>query len=401
MEGVHKFISEVGYPVLVRPSYVLSGAAMNVCHSDSQLKEFLDLAVEVSDEHPVVISSFIQRCKEIECDAVADRGKVLFAAISEHIEFAGVHSGDATIQFPARRIYAVTAARIRKVASAIARELNITGPFNIQFLSKGDSLKVIECNLRASRSFPFVSKVMGINMIELATKAMLGESPEAVTADPFALEYTGIKCSQFSFSRLNQADPVSGVDMASTGEVGCLGDSTAEALLKGMLSVGYRIPKKAVLISSGDALQKADLLNACKLLVNKGLKIYATGGTWAYLKANGIAAEKALWPDEAEGLDGRYSEGILTGETADGIPATDLIRQHKVDLVVNIPKNLSANELERGYKVRRAAVDFNVPLLTDSRLAAAFIDAFCNIPESGLAIKARDGYGEGLRTELN
>ena len=303
----------------------------------------------------------------------------------------------------------MTAARIRKVASAIARELNITGPFNIQFLSKGDSLKVIECNLRASRSFPFVSKVMGINMIELATKAMLGESPEAVTADPFALEYTGIKCSQFSFSRLNQADPVSGVDMASTGEVGCLGDSTAEALLKGMLSVGYRIPKKAVLISSGDALQKADLLNACKLLVNKGLKIYATGGTWAYLKANGIAAEKALWPDEAEGLDGRYSEGILTGETADkpaiepaGVsPATDLIRQHKVDLVVNIPKNLSANELERGYKVRRAAVDFNVPLLTDSRLAAAFIDAFCNIPESGLAIKARDGYGEGLRTELN
>ena len=405
MEGVHKFISEVGYPVLVRPSYVLSGAAMNVCHSDSQLKEFLDLAVEVSDEHPVVISSFIQRCKEIECDAVADRGKVLFAAISEHIEFAGVHSGDATIQFPARRIYAVTAARIRKVASAIARELNITGPFNIQFLSKGDSLKVIECNLRASRSFPFVSKVMGINMIELATKAMLGESPEAVTADPFALEYTGIKCSQFSFSRLNQADPVSGVDMASTGEVGCLGDSTAEALLKGMLSVGYRIPKKAVLISSGDALQKADLLNACKLLVNKGLNIYATGGTWAYLKANGIAAEKALWPDEGEALEGKCSEGILTGETAgkpaDGIPATDLIRQHKVDLVVNIPKNLSANELERGYKVRRAAVDFNVPLLTDSRLAAAFIDAFCNIPESGLAIKARDGYGEGLRTELN
>ena len=387
---MHKFISEVGYPVLVRPSYVLSGAAMNVCHSDSQLKEFLDLAVEVSDEHPVVISSFIQRCKEIECDAVADRGKVLFAAISEHIEFAGVHSGDATIQFPARRIYAVTAARIRKVASAIARELNITGPFNIQFLSKGDSLKVIECNLRASRSFPFVSKVMGINMIELATKAMLGESPEAVERDPFALEYTGVKCSQFSFSRLNQADPVSGVDMASTGEVGCLGDSTAEALLKGMLSVGYRIPQKAVLMSSGDALQKADLLNACKLLVAKGLKIYATGGTWQYLDENGIPATKVLWPDEA-----RAGKPEGTREcTQAGTPATDLIRHHEVDLVVNIPKNLSANELERGYKVRRAAVDFNVPLLTDSRLAAAFIDAFCTLPESALAIKSRDEYGE-------
>ncbi len=374
---VEKFVTEVGFPVLVRPSYVLSGAAMNVCYSKEHLHDFLDMAVEVSEEHPVVISSFMQRCKELECDAVADEGKMLACAISEHIEFAGVHSGDATIQFPAQTTYGVTAAKIRRTAAAIARELRITGPFNIQFLAGEDSLKVIECNLRASRSFPFVSKILKINLIELATKAMLGKHPAGGHKEPFELEYVGVKSSQFSFARLGNADPVSGVDMASTGEVACLGDNLHEALLKSMLSVGHRIPSHSLLLSSGDALQKADLLPACHMLEARGFTIYATAGTWKYLTDNGIAAQRALWPDER----------------IPGVPAAlDLIHNHDVELVINIPKDFSSGELDNGYKVRRAAIDFNVPLITNSRLADAYIRAFCTVSISDLAIKAWDEY---------
>ncbi|MBR4822998.1 MAG: ATP-grasp domain-containing protein, partial [Bacteroidales bacterium] len=374
---VEQFVDEVGFPVLVRPSYVLSGAAMNVCYSKEHLREFLERAVEVSEEHPVVISSFMQRCKELECDAVADGGKILACAISEHIEFAGVHSGDATIQFPAQSTYGVTAAKIRRTAAAIASELQITGPFNIQFLAGDDSLKVIECNLRASRSFPFVSKVLKLNFIDLATRAMLGEHPKGGHIDPFELEYVGVKSSQFSFARLGKADPVLGVDMTSTGEVACLGDSLEEALLKSMLSVGHRIPKTTVLISSGDSLQKADLLPACKRLSDNGFKIFATAGSWRYMQENGVKAERALWPNE----------------TQDGTPAAlDLIREHKVDLVINIPKDFSEGELGNGYKVRRAAVDYNVPLITNSRLADAYIRAFCRLSEEDLEIKPWDGY---------
>ena len=376
-DEVESFVDEVGFPVLVRPSYVLSGAAMNVCYSKKHLREFLVMAVEVSEEHPVVISSFMQRCKELECDAVADGGKILACAISEHIEFAGVHSGDATIQFPAQTTYGVTAARIRRTAAAIAAELNITGPFNIQFLADNDSLKVIECNLRASRSFPFVSKVLKVNFIELATKAMLGERPKGGHIDPFELEYVGVKCSQFSFARLGNADPVQGVDMTSTGEVACLGDSLEEALLKSMLSVGHRIPANAVLISSGDAMQKADLLPACRRLAEGGFRIYATGGSWHYLQDNGISAVRAAWPDE----------------DIPGIPAAlDLIHSHKVELVINIPKDFSDGELGNGYKVRRAAVDYNVPLITNSRLADAFIRAFSKFSEDDLTVKPWDRY---------
>ena len=378
MEDIDNFIAEVGFPVLVRPSYVLSGAAMNVCYSFDDLKVFLDMAVEVSEEHPVVISSFMQRCKELECDAVADGGKVIASAISEHIEFAGVHSGDATIQFPPQKIYGITAAKIRKTTAAIARELNITGPFNIQFLATDNYIKVIECNLRASRSFPFVSKVLKSNFIELATRAMLGEHPEPVSTDPFELEYVGIKCSQFSFSRLNQADPVLGVDMSSTGEVGCIGDNLDEALLKSMLSVGHRIPEKGVLISSGNARQKADILYACQVLAKTGMKIYATAGTCKYLNENGVEAQRALWPFEV---------------TSESHPAAlDLIRNHHVDLVINIPKNFTHNELSNGYKMRRAAIDFNVPLITNSRLATAYIRAFCAVPLDKISIKSWDEY---------
>ena len=378
MEDIDNFIAEVGFPVLVRPSYVLSGAAMNVCYSFDDLKVFLDMAVEVSEEHPVVISSFMQRCKELECDAVADGGKVIASAISEHIEFAGVHSGDATIQFPPQKIYGITAAKIRKTTAAIARELNITGPFNIQFLATDNYIKVIECNLRASRSFPFVSKVLKSNFIELATRAMLGEHPEPVSTDPFELEYVGIKCSQFSFSRLNQADPVLGVDMSSTGEVGCIGDNLDEALLKSMLSVGHRIPVKGVLISSGNARQKADILYACQVLAKTGMKIYATAGTCKYLNENGVEAQRALWPFEV---------------TSESHPAAlDLIRNHEVDLVINIPKNFTHNELSNGYKMRRAAIDFNVPLITNSRLATAYIRAFCAVPLDKISIKSWDEY---------
>ena len=377
MEDVDKFVDEVGFPVLVRPSYVLSGAAMNVCYSKEDLRMFLDMAVEVSEEHPVVISSFMQRCKELECDAVADGGKVLAYAISEHIEFAGVHSGDATIQFPPQKIYGITAAKIRKTTAAIAAELHITGPFNIQFLATDNYIKVIECNLRASRSFPFVSKVLKVNLIDLATRCMLGQRPERVDIDPFELEYVGIKCSQFSFARLGKADPVLGVDMASTGEVGCIGDNLDEALLKSMLSVGHRIPQKSILISSGNPLQKADLLRACQLLADKHYTIYATGGTCRYLNENGVPALRALWPNEHD----------------DGFPsALDLIRSHQVELVINIPKNFTRKELSNGYMMRRAAIDFNVPLITNSRLATAYIRAFCAKPLDSISIKSWDEY---------
>ena len=383
LDDVDKFVDEVGFPVLVRPSYVLSGAAMNVCFNKDELAKFLQLAAEVSEDHPVVISSFMQRCKEIEFDAVADKGKVLAYAISEHIEYAGVHSGDATIQFPPQKIYGVTAARIRKTAKALASELNITGPFNIQFLANDNFIKVIECNLRASRSFPFVSKIMKINLIDLATKAMLGMRPEAVEQDAFELEYVGIKASQFSFSRLNLADPVLGVDMVSTGEVGCMGDSFDEALLKSLLSVGYRIPEKTILVSSGNALQKADLLPACQLLDSHGYTIYATGGTCRYLRENGVPALRALWPSEVEENAGKE----------DGVPAQELIRSKKVELVINIPKNYSQHELSNGYKLRRAAIDFNIPLITNSRLATAFVKAFCRLPLDSIGIKSWEEYG--------
>ena len=377
MADVDRFVDEVGFPVLVRPSYVLSGAAMNVCHSKEDLRIFLDMAVEVSEEHPVVISSFMQRCKELECDAVADGGKVIAYAISEHIEFAGVHSGDATIQFPPQKIYGITAAKIRKTTAAIAAELHITGPFNIQFLATDNYIKVIECNLRASRSFPFVSKVLKVNFIDLATRCMLGQRPEKIDIDPFELDYVGIKCSQFSFARLGKADPVLGVDMASTGEVGCIGDNLDEALLKSMLSVGHRIPEKSILVSSGNPLQKADLLRACQLLAEKNYTLYATGGTCTYLNDNGVPALRALWPNERE----------------EGIPAAlDLIRTHQVELVINIPKNFTHNELSNGYLMRRAAIDFNVPLITNSRLATAYIRAFCAKPLDSISIKSWDEY---------
>ncbi len=377
MEDVDRFVDEVGFPVLVRPSYVLSGAAMNVCYSKEDMRIFLDMAVEVSEEHPVVISSFMQRCKELECDAVADGGKVIAYAISEHIEFAGVHSGDATIQFPPQKIYGITAAKIRKTTAAIAAELHITGPFNIQFLATDNYIKVIECNLRASRSFPFVSKVLKVNFIDLATRCMLGQRPEKIDIDPFELDYVGIKCSQFSFARLGKADPVLGVDMASTGEVGCIGDNLDEALLKSMLSVGHRIPQKSILISSGNPLQKADLLRACQLLAEKKYTIYATGGTCRYLNENGVPALQVSWPNEE----------------VEGVPAAlDLIRQHKVELVVNIPKNFTRRELSNGYQMRRAAIDFNVPLITNSRLATAYIRAFCKVPQDAISIKSWDEY---------
>ena len=378
LSDIHAFVEEVGYPVLVRPSYVLSGAAMNVCYSDDDLERFLDMAAEVSQSHPVVVSEFMQRCKEIEFDAVADDGNILAYAISEHIEFAGVHSGDATIVYPAQKIYVKTMRDIKSVARKIAAALHITGPFNIQFLAKENFVKVIECNLRASRSFPFVSKVSKINLIELATKAMMGEHPEPVSKDEFDFDYVGIKASQFSFTRLLQADPVLGVDMASTGEVGCLGDNFDDALLKSIVSVGYPVPQKGILISSGDALQKASLLDACRMLAAKGYKIYATGGTQRYLAENGVYAIRAVWPSEYE-QDHSLAEKFDT--------ALDLLEARKVDLVINIPKNYTHVELTNGYRIRRAAVDFNIPLITNARLATAFVRAFCSMVMDDLTIK--------------
>lgn len=375
-EDIHKFIDEVGFPVLVRPSYVLSGAAMNVCSNNEELERFLRLAANVSKQHPVVVSEFIQGAKEIEMDAVAQNGDIVVYAISEHIEFAGVHSGDATIQFPPQKLYVETMRRIKKVSSQIAKALNISGPFNIQFLAKNNDIKVIECNLRASRSFPFVSKVLKINFIDLATKVMLGLHVDRPAKNAFDLDYVGIKASQFSFSRLQGADPVLGVDMSSTGEVGCIGTDTNDALLKSMLSVGLRIPSKGVLLSTGTPKQKADLLDAAHKLNNAGFKLYATGGTHKFLNENGIPAICVHWPSEPDKQP----------------QALELLHNKEVDLVVNIPKNLSSAELTNGYKIRRAAIDLNIPLLTNARLASAFIEAFTSVPIDEVEIKPWQAY---------
>lgn len=376
MNDIYSFVEQVGYPVLVRPSYVLSGAAMNVCSNDDELERFLRLAANVSKKHPVVVSAFIQGAKEVEFDAVAQNGDIKLYAISEHIEFAGVHSGDATIQFPPQKLYVETIRRIKKISGQIAKALNISGPFNIQYLAKNNDIKVIECNLRASRSFPFVSKVLKINFIDLATKIMLGIPVEKPNKSAFDLDYVGIKASQFSFSRLQGADPVLGVDMSSTGEVGCLGENTSEALLKAMLSVGHRIPERGVLLSTGGAKQKAALLDSAIKLHKKGYMLYATGGTQKYLNDNGVPAIHAYWPTEADQEP----------------QALDLLHRKKVDMVVNIPKNLTSTELSNGYKIRRASVDLNIPLLTNARLASAFIDAFCDLSLEDIEIKPWKDY---------
>ena len=376
LSDIDQFISEVGFPVLVRPSYVLSGAAMNVCSNQEELYRFLELAADVSKEHPVVVSQFIEHAKEVEIDAVAQRGEIVAYAISEHIEFAGVHSGDATIQFPGQKLYVETVRRIKRISRQIAEALHISGPFNIQFLAKGNEIKVIECNLRASRSFPFVSKVLKINFIELATRIMLGQRVEKPNKSAFDLDYVGIKASQFSFARLQKADPVLGVDMMSTGEVGCLGDDTNEAVLKSMLSVGYRIPQRSVLLSTGGYKQKVDMLDAAQFLHNKGYALYATQGTHDMLAENGIPSTLVFWPTD----EGKHPQAL------------DLLHERKIDMVVNINKNLTAGELTNGYRLRRAAIDLNIPLLTNARLASAFITAFCTLPIEDLLIKSWAEY---------
>lgn len=376
MDDINQFVEEVGFPVLVRPSYVLSGAAMNVCSNQDELVRFLELAANVSKKHPVVVSQFIEQCKEVEMDAVAQNGEIIMYAISEHIEFAGVHSGDATIQFPAQKLYVETVRRIKKISKQIAKELNISGPFNIQYLAKGNEIKVIECNLRASRSFPFVSKVLKINFIELATRVMLGLPVEKPNKNEFDLDYVGIKASQFSFNRLQKADPVLGVDMASTGEVGCIGDDVSEAILKSMLSVGQRIPEKNILLSTGTAKQKVAMLDAARLLAKKGYNLYATGGTHRFFAENGIPSTLVYWPSE-------------TGKEPQ---ALTLLHEKKIDMVVNIPRDLSAGELDNGYKIRRAAIDLNIPLITNARLASAFINAFCTLSMDDIQIKSWQEY---------
>ncbi|MDR0962324.1 MAG: carbamoyl-phosphate synthase (glutamine-hydrolyzing) large subunit [Mediterranea sp.] len=376
MDDINEFVDEVGFPVLVRPSYVLSGAAMNVCSNQEELERFLQLAANVSKKHPVVVSQFIEHAKEVEMDAVAQNGEIIAYAISEHIEFAGVHSGDATIQFPPQKLYVETVRRIKRISREIARELNISGPFNIQYLARENDIKVIECNLRASRSFPFVSKVLKINLIELATKVMLGLPVEKPNKNLFDLDYVGIKASQFSFNRLQKADPVLGVDMASTGEVGCIGSDTSSAVLKAMLSVGYRIPEKNILLSTGTLKQKVDMLPAARLLAEKGYNLFATGGTSTFLTDNGVPNTRVYWPSEPETQP----------------QALDMLHGKQIDMVVNIPKNLTAGELSNGYKIRRAAIDLNIPLLTNARLASAFIQAFCTMTPDDLAIKAWEEY---------
>jgi len=376
MEDIESFVNRVGYPVLVRPSYVLSGAAMNVCSNEDELKRFLLLAANVSEDHPVVVSKFIENAKEIEMDAVAKNGEIIVYAISEHVEFAGVHSGDATIQFPPQKIYVETVRRIKRISRQIAKNLHINGPFNIQFMARDNDILVIECNLRASRSFPFVSKVLKLNFIDLATKVMLGLPVEKPNKNLFDLDYVGIKASQFSFNRLQKADPVLGVDMSSTGEVGCLGDDTNAALLKSMLSVGYRIPKKSVLLSTGGAKQKAEMLETARLLIANHYELYATGGTSAYLSENGVPNTRVYWPSE-------------TGQQPQALA---LLKERKIDMVVNIPKNLTVHELTNGYHIRRAAIDLNIPLLTNSRLACAFIQAFCSTKLENIDIKSWDEY---------
>ena len=375
LSDIKQFVDEVGYPVLIRPSYVLSGAAMNVCSNEEELENFLKLAAEVSRKHPVVVSQFIEGAKEIEVDAVAKDGEIVIYAISEHVEFAGVHSGDATIQFPAQRIYVETLRRVKKVARQVAKELNITGPFNMQFLAKDNDIKVIECNLRASRSFPLVSKILKINFIELATQAMFGKKIEAPNKNAFDLDYVGIKASQFSFARLQKADPVLGVDMTSTGEVGCIGDNFHDAMLKSMLSVGHRIPAKNVLLSTGPTKSKVEMLEAARLLQEKGYNIYATGGTKDFLEANGVPATQVYWPNDNQKPN-----------------ALEMLKNKEIDMVVNVPKNFTSNELDNGYKIRRAAIDYNITLLTNSRLASAFIQAFCKMNVDDIEIKAWNEY---------
>ncbi|MDD6952977.1 MAG: carbamoyl-phosphate synthase (glutamine-hydrolyzing) large subunit [Prevotella sp.] len=376
MADIDTFVDRVGFPVLVRPSYVLSGAAMNVCSNKEELTRFLKLAANVSEDHPVVVSKFIENAKEIEMDAVARKGEILAYAISEHIEFAGVHSGDATIQFPPQKLYVETVRRIKRVSRQIAKELHISGPFNIQFMARDNDILVIECNLRASRSFPFVSKVLKINLIDLATKVMLGVPVEKPNKNLFDLDYVGIKASQFSFNRLQKADPVLGVDMSSTGEVGCLGDDTNQALIKSMLSVGQSIPKHTLLLSTGGAKQKAEMLDPAKMLVQHGYELFATPGTSKFLTENGIPNTCVYWPSDEEKKP----------------QAMDMLHQHKIDMVVNIPKDLTPHELTNGYKIRRAAIDLNVPLITNSRLAASFINAFCTLTLDDIDIKSWDEY---------
>ena len=376
MKDIYDFIGKVGFPVLVRPSYVLSGAAMNVCSNYGELESFLKLAANGSKKHPVVVSRFVENAKEVEFDAVARNGEIMAYAISEHIEYAGVHSGDATIQFPPQKLYMETVRRIKHISRKIAGELSISGPFNIQFLARDNDIKVIECNLRASRSFPFVSKILKLNLMELATRIMLGIDVEKPSKTLFDLDYVGIKASQFSFNRLQNADPVLGVDMVSTGEVGCIGDDTQSALLKSMLSVGYDIPGKNILLSTGNARQKAEMLPAARQLRNKGYTLYATGGTSRYLTENGVDNVLVFWPSE------------------NGHPqALDMLHNREVDMVVNIPKNLTAGELDNGYIIRRAAVDLNIPLITNARLASAFIGAFCTLAADDLEIKSWAEYG--------
>ena len=376
LEDINDLVGKVGFPVLVGPSYVLSGAAMNVCSNQEELERFLQLAANVSKKHPVVVSQFIEHAKEVEMDAVAQNGEIVAYAISEHIEFAGVHSGDATIQFPPQKLYVETVRRIKRISREIARELNISGPFNIQYLAKDNDIKVIECNLRASRSFPFVSKVLKINFIELATKVMLGIPVQKPDKNLFDLDYVGIKASQFSFNRLQKADPVLGVDMASTGEVGCIGSDTSCAILKAMLSVGYRIPQKNILLSTGTPKQKVDMLSAARMLQKKGYKLFATGGSSKFLTENGVENTCVYWPSEPDMQP----------------QALDMLHKKEIDMVVNIPKNLTAGELDNGYKIRRAAIDLNIPLITNARLASAFINAFCTMTPDDLAIKSWEEY---------
>ena len=376
MDDIDKFVDRVGFPVLVRPSYVLSGAAMNICSNRDELTRFLQLAANVSEDHPVVVSKFIEHAKEIEMDAVAQDGEILAYAISEHIEFAGVHSGDATIQFPPQKLYVETMRRIKRISRQIAKKLHINGPFNIQFMARDNDILVIECNLRASRSFPFVSKVLKLNFIDLATKIMLGAPVEKPNKNLFDLDYVGIKASQFSFNRLQKADPVLGVDMSSTGEVGCLGDDTSTALMKSMLSVGLRIPKKTILLSTGGAKQKAEMLDAAKMLKQHGYELYATVGTSKYLTENGIENTLVYMPSD----EGQHPQAL------------ELLHEKKIDMVVNMPKDLTPRELTNGYKIRRAAIDLNVPLITNSRLAGAFISAFCNVGMDDIDIKAWGEY---------
>lgn len=376
MDDINEFIERVGFPVLVRPSYVLSGAAMNICSNYEELERFLKLAANVSEDHPVVVSRFIEHAKEIEMDAVARDGEIIAYAISEHIEFAGVHSGDATIQFPPQKLYIETFRRIKRISRQIAKELHISGPFNIQYMARDNDILVIECNLRASRSFPFVSKVLKLNLIDLATKVMLGIPVEKPGKNLFDLDYVGIKASQFSFSRLQKADPVLGVDMASTGEVGCLGDDTNQALLKSMLSVGHRIPKKNILLSNGGAKQKAEMLDAARMLIDNGYNLYATSGTSTFLKENGVPNTCVYWSSD----EGKEPQAL------------SLLHDKKIDMVVNIPKDLTPRELTNGYKIRRAAIDLNIPLITNSRLAIAFINAFCTVKLDDIDIKSWAEY---------